>query len=242
MIKALNISKKFVSVEALNNVSIEVNDGEVACIIGPSGSGKSTLCRCLCGLEEIDEGKIIYNDREIDFNNKEDAKYVYDQTGFVFQHFHLFPHLTVEENMTLSPIHTMGMSKEDAVEKAKKLLGEVDLLDKINEYPSKLSGGQKQRVAIARALMRDPKIMLFDEPTSALDPEMIKEVLLVMKRLAKKGMTMIIVTHEINFAKEVADKIVFIDNGEVVEEKATKDFFTNASSKRVKDFLDALDY
>lgn len=243
MIKAVNLHKTFDNKEkVLNGIDLTINDGEVVCIIGPSGSGKSTLCRALSGLVICEEGQIYYDDRLIDFNNKDDEKYVNDLNGFVFQHFNLFPHLTVLQNMILAPTKVLKMSENEAIEKAKELLKKVGLLEHIDKYPNQLSGGQKQRIAIARSLMMNPKIMMFDEPTSALDPEMIKEVLNVMKDLADQGMTMCVVTHEMNFAKKVADKIVFIEDGKVIEEGSPKEFFTSPKSERAKLFLSNINY
>ena len=242
MIKAEHISKKFDDMYALSDVSFTLNEGEVVCLIGPSGSGKSTLCRTICGLEIADEGKIYYDDRLIDFKNEADNAYVYSKIGFVFQHFNLFPHLTVRQNMILAPMKVLKMSEKEANEKALKLLEKVGLADKLDNYPSQLSGGQKQRVAIARSLMMEPKIMMFDEPTSALDPEMVKEVLMVMKDLCDKGMTMLVVTHEMNFAKNVASRIVFLEGGKIIEENNPTDFFTNPKMARSKEFLDKIQY
>ena len=243
MIKAINLYKSFNKKEnVLNGVDFSINDGEVVCIVGPSGSGKSTLCRTLAGLEIIDKGEIYYDDKLIDFKNKHDEAIVRKQSGFVFQHFNLFPHLTVLDNMILAPVKVLKEDKEKATERAKQLLQRVGVLDQIDKKPNQLSGGQKQRVAIARSLMMNPKIMMFDEPTSALDPEMVKEVLEVMKSLASEGMTMIIVTHEMNFAKNVANRIVFLENGKIVEEATPKDFFENPKALRTKEFLNKILY
>lgn len=242
MLKAVNLIKHFDNTKALDGVDFCLNEREVVCLIGPSGSGKSTLCRALCGLEKLNAGEISLFDRKIDFAKAEDDLFVRENTGFVFQHFNLFPHLTVLENMILAPIKVKKESKEEAEIKAKELLAKIGLTDKINEYPNNLSGGQKQRVAIARSLMMQPKIMLFDEPTSALDPEMVKEVLMVIKDLADQGMTMVIVTHEMNFAKNVADRIVFLEDGKIVEENNPIDFFNNPKTERTKQFLDKILY
>ena len=243
MIKAINLYKSFNKKEnVLNGVDFSINDGEVVCIVGPSGSGKSTLCRALAGLEIVDKGEIYYDDKLIDFKNKNDEEIVRKQSGFVFQHFNLFPHLTVLDNMILAPVKVLKEDKEKAIERAKQLLQRVGVLDQIDKKPNQLSGGQKQRVAIARSLMMNPKIMMFDEPTSALDPEMVKEVLEVMKSLANEGMTMIIVTHEMNFAKNVANRIVFLENGKIVEEASPKDFFEKPKTLRTKEFLNKILY
>lgn len=237
MIKVNNITKEFSDCKALDQVSIEIKKGEIVCLIGPSGSGKSTLCRCINGLELVESGSIAIDDEIINYNDKASANKARSKMGFVFQHFNLFPHMNVLDNMTLAPVANKLMSKEEAIEKAKQLLNRVGLADKVDAFPKKLSGGQKQRVAIARALMMNPEIMLFDEPTSALDPEMVVEVLDVMKQLAQEGMTMVVVTHEMGFAKEIADRIVFLEGGKIVEIDSPQNFFTNPSSDRAKDFL-----
>ena len=237
MIKVTELYKKFPNVQALDGVSLEIEKNEVVCIVGPSGSGKSTLLRCINGLDIIDAGEIEINHEKIDVHNEKQMDSIRTKMGFVFQQFNLFPHMTVLKNMTLGPIEVLKEEKESAEAKAKELLARVGLLEKANEYVNKLSGGQKQRVAIVRALAMDPEVMLFDEPTSALDPEMVKEVLDVMRSLAENNMTMIVVTHEMNFAKEVADRIVFMDEGKIVEINNPKDFFKNPKSDRLKDFL-----
>lgn len=237
MIKVNNITKEFSDCKALDQVSIEIKKGEIVCLIGPSGSGKSTLCRCINGLELVESGSIAIDDEIINYNDKASANKARSKMGFVFQHFNLFPHMNVLDNMILAPVANKLMSKEEAIEKAKQLLNRVGLADKVDAFPKKLSGGQKQRVAIARALMMNPEIMLFDEPTSALDPEMVVEVLDVMKQLAQEGMTMVVVTHEMGFAKEIADRIVFLEGGKIVEIDSPQNFFTNPSSDRAKDFL-----
>lgn len=242
MIKGLNLTKRFNNTKALDDVSFEISKGEVVCLIGPSGSGKSTLCRTLCGLEKADAGQIYFNDRLIDFEKEADASYVYSKIGFVFQHFHLFPHLTVKQNMLLAPLKVLKLSESEASERAVELLKKIGLEDKLDSYPSQLSGGQKQRVAIARSLMMNPEIMLFDEPTSALDPEMVKEVLMVMKDLCDRGMTMLIVTHEMNFAKSVASRIVFLEDGKIIEENNPETFFNHPTTERSKQFLDKIRY
>lgn len=237
MIKLKNISKTFNSVKAVDNVSLEIEKGEIICLIGPSGSGKSTVCRCIDGLETIDSGEIYVDGKLVDFNDEAMAKEVRAKMGFVFQHFNLFPHMTVLENMTLAPMQILNQSKEEAEKRALELLERVGLKEKKDAYPKQLSGGQKQRVAIARSLCMNPEIMLFDEPTSALDPEMVVEVLEVMKELAKLGMTMVVVTHEMGFAKEIATRVIFLENGKIVEEQHPAQFFTNPKTDRAKEFL-----
>ncbi|HHY73125.1 MAG TPA: amino acid ABC transporter ATP-binding protein [Bacillus bacterium] len=236
MIKVENLHKTYGKLEVLKGITTTIANGAVVAIIGPSGSGKSTFLRCLNKLEEPSEGKIWIEEEEIT-NPKTNIMKVRQKIGMVFQHFHLFPHMTVLENLTYSPIKVKGLSKAEAEKKARALLEKVGLLNKANEYPSRLSGGQKQRVAIARALAMEPEAMLFDEPTSALDPEMVKEVLDVMKTLAHTGMTMAIVTHEMGFAKEVADRILFLDHGVLVEDAPPDEFFSNPKSERAKEFL-----
>lgn len=237
MIKIEHVSKQFPNILALDDVSLHIHPNEIICLIGPSGSGKSTLLRSINGLEIVDSGKIYVQGEEIDGNNEKQMCQVRTKMGFVFQHFNLFPHLTVLENMTLGPVEVQGRDKEEAKAEALQLLERVGLSEKANEYVNKLSGGQKQRVAIVRALCMKPEIMLFDEPTSALDPEMVKEVLDVMRELAKANMTMVIVTHEMNFAKEVASRIIFMDEGKIIEENTPEKFFTCPASQRTKDFL-----
>lgn len=237
MIKVKNIVKKFNGLKAVDDVSLEIKKGEIVCLIGPSGSGKSTVLRCINGLEKPESGQIYVNNELYDEKNPQVYAKLKSQMGFVFQHFNLFPNMTVLENLTLAPINVMKKSKEEAVEIACKYLQRVGLLDKKDVYPNKLSGGQKQRVAIARSLCMNPEIMLFDEPTSALDPEMVIEVLEVMQELASEGMTMVVVTHEMGFARTVADRVIFLENGKIVEESPSKEFFTNPKSKRTKDFL-----
>ncbi|MCC3358729.1 amino acid ABC transporter ATP-binding protein [Bacillus sp. REN16] len=221
----------------LKGITTTFKQGEVVAIIGPSGSGKSTFLRCLNLLEKPTEGQIWVADDEIT-NAKTNITKVRQHIGMVFQHFYLFPHKTVLQNLTYAPMKVKGVSKSEAEAKAQELLKQVGLSEKANEYPNRLSGGQKQRVAIARALAMEPEIMLFDEPTSALDPEMVKEVLSVMKGLADTGMTMLIVTHEMGFAREVADKVLFMDDGVIVEQTTPDEFFTNPNSQRAKDFLE----
>ena len=236
VISAKNLKKRYGKLEVLKDISVDVTEGEVLCIIGPSGSGKSTLLRCLNRLEEIQSGTITILGEEL-VNNKNIDK-LREEIGMVFQSFNLFPHLTVLENMTLAPLELKKMSKKEANEKALSLLDKVGLKDKKDVYPDTLSGGQKQRVAIARALEMNPKIMLFDEPTSALDPEMVGEVLKVMKDLAQEGMTMVVVTHEMGFAKDVSDRVIFMDQGYILEEGPPEEIFTAPTSDRCKEFLD----
>ena len=237
MLKLKNVKKKFKDLQAIDGVSLEVKEEEVVCLIGPSGSGKSTLLRLMNGLESLDSGEIAYKDQKIDFNNTKEIEKLRTEVGFVFQSFNLFNNLNVMDNLTLSPINVLKMTKEEAKEKALQLLSRVNLEDKALEDIKNLSGGQKQRIAIIRALMMNPHVLLFDEPTSALDPEMVKEVLDVMVDLAKDKKTMVVVTHEMNFAKEVGDKIVFMDEGKIVEVNSPENFFENPQSQRAKDFL-----
>ncbi|MCW7999861.1 peptide ABC transporter ATP-binding protein [Clostridium sp. cpc1] len=236
MIKVENLNKHFGDKHVLKDINLEIEDGEVIGLIGPSGSGKSTLIRCINYLEEPTSGNIYINDRNIAKAGKEIDR-IRQQIGMVFQHFHLFPHKTVLENITLAPVLTGKLTKEEAEEKAIELLKTMNLLDKKDVYPNSLSGGQKQRIAIARSLAMDPEVMLFDEVTSALDPEMVGEVLNVMKDLAKTGMTMVVVTHEMAFARQVADRVVFMTDGEIVEENKAIDLFKNPQNHRTKEFL-----
>lgn len=242
MIKADHIVKHFKGTHALNDASLEVNKGEVVCLIGPSGSGKSTFLRCIHGLEIPDSGDVYLDGELMDRNNKEKYREQRNRMGFVFQHFNLFPNKTVLENCMLAQTSVLKRSNEEAEQVAMDYLGKVGLTEKRDEYPNKLSGGQKQRVAIARALCMEPEIMLFDEPTSALDPEMIKEVLEVMQDLASQGMTMIVVTHEMGFARKVGTKVVFLEAGKVVEEADSETFFTNPKSERAQEFLSKVFY
>ncbi|MFV0558183.1 MAG: amino acid ABC transporter ATP-binding protein [Enterococcus sp.] len=228
--------KKYGDNTVLNGIDVSINEGEVVCVIGPSGSGKSTFLRCLNRLEEPTSGDIIIDGAHL-MDKSTDMNLVRQHIGMVFQHFNLFPHLSVLENITLAPMDLKNFSKDEAEQKAIELLTTVGLADKKDTYPDKLSGGQKQRVAIARALAMNPDIMLFDEPTSALDPEMVGDVLNVMKQLAKQGMTMVIVTHEMGFAKEVADRVLFCDKGIFVEDGTPEQVFNNPTSERTKDFL-----
>jgi len=240
MIDVKNISKTFITpsteVKALVNVSAKVNAGEVVVVLGPSGSGKSTFIRCLNYLNVADEGSIIIDGIEI-LDPKTDINKVRAEVGMVFQSFNLFPHKTALENVALGPRVVRKLSKEEAKEKAMALLEKVGIADKADVYPDQLSGGQQQRVAIARALAMDPKVMLFDEPTSALDPEMVGEVLDVMKNLAREGMTMVVVSHEMGFAREVADHVIFMDEGAIVEVGTPEHFFENPTHERTKLFL-----
>ncbi|MGD6876679.1 amino acid ABC transporter ATP-binding protein [Bacillus infantis] len=236
MIKVENLHKNFGSLEVLKGISATVQDGEVVAVIGPSGSGKSTFLRCLNLLEQPTDGRIFIGKEEVT-GRKTDIMKVRQEVGMVFQHFHLFPHMTALENLTYAPMKVKGVSKQEAEKIGTGLLQKVGLSEKANEYPNRLSGGQKQRVAIARALAMQPDMMLFDEPTSALDPEMVKEVLDVMKSLAHSGMTMVIVTHEMGFAKEVADRVLFLDGGVLVEDSPPEEFFSSPKSPRARDFL-----
>lgn len=237
MIKVENIVKQFKDLKAVNDVSLDIKKGEIVCLIGPSGSGKSTVLRCINGLEKPESGHIYVNDQLLDEKDPETYKKLRSLMGFVFQHFNLFPNMTVLENLTLAPIQVMKKSKDEAEQIACQYLDRVGLLDKKDEYPNKLSGGQKQRVAIARSLCMNPQIMLFDEPTSALDPEMVIEVLEVMQELANEGMTMVVVTHEMGFARTVADRVIFLEDGKIVEENTAEEFFRNPKTQRAQDFL-----
>ncbi len=237
MIKVEHITKQFNKLKAVNDVSLEIKKGEIVCLIGPSGSGKSTVLRCINGLETPESGNIYIEGELFDANNKETYAKLKSKMGFVFQHFNLFPNMTVLENLTLAPIQVMKKSKEEAEKTACQYLERVGLLEKKDAYPNKLSGGQKQRVAIARSLCMNPEIMLFDEPTSALDPEMVIEVLEVMQELANEGMTMVVVTHEMGFAKTVGNRVIFLENGQIIEDNNSQDFFTNPKTDRAKDFL-----
>ena len=236
MINIENLSKNFGNLKVLKNISTTINKGEIISIIGPSGSGKSTFLRCINKLEEPTEGHIYIDGMDL-MDKNTDINKIRERVGMVFQHFNLFPNMTVLENLTLSPTMVKKESKEEAEKYALYLLEKVGLSDKANSYPTQLSGGQKQRIAIARALAMKPEVILFDEPTSALDPEMIKEVLDVMRDLAKEGMTMLIVTHEMGFAKNVGNRILFMDNGEIIEDCSPKGFFENPTNERIKDFL-----
>lgn len=236
MIKIENLNKDFGDKHVLKDINLEIEDSEVIGLIGPSGSGKSTLIRCINYLEEPTSGNIYINHKNTAKSGKEIDK-IRQQIGMVFQHFHLFPHKTVFENIILAPVLTGKLTKEKAEEKAIELLKTMDLLDKKDVYPDSLSGGQKQRIAIARSLAMDPEIILFDEVTSALDPEMVGEVLSVMKELVKTGITMIVVTHEMAFARQVADRVVFMADGKIIEENNAVDLFENPQNPRTKEFL-----
>ena len=239
MIKTVDLTKKFGDNEVLTKLNVNVEQGEVISIIGPSGSGKSTFLRCLNGLETITDGHVYIDDFDIAGNELNIDK-LRERIGMVFQSFNLFPHLKVIDNITLAPVTLRKMKREEAKKVARELLDKVGLLDKQDVYPSSLSGGQKQRVAIARALAMNPEVMLFDEPTSALDPEMVGEVLQVMKDLAKDGMTMVVVTHEMGFAKEVCKRVIFMAEGKIVEEGAPDDVFTNPKHERTRNFLESV--
>ena len=236
LIEVKNLKKKFGKVNVLNGITTKINKGDVVVIVGPSGSGKSTFLRTLNLLEEPTEGSIDFEGTNIT-DPKVNINVHRQKMGMVFQQFNLFPHMTILRNLTIAPMKLLKKSKEEAEAKALELLKQVGLEDKANSYPAKLSGGQKQRIAIVRALCMEPDVMLFDEPTSALDPEMVGEVLQVMKNLAKEGMTMVIVTHEMGFAKEVANRVLFIDEGIIMEENEPNEFFGNPKSERLKTFL-----
>ena len=239
MIKIINLHKKFGTLEVLKGVNLEVNKGEVMVIIGPSGSGKSTLLRCINLLEKPTSGQIFFDGEDITAK-KVNKNLVRQRLGMVFQSFNLFPHMTALGNVTIAPLQVLKMSKDEAKKRGVELLIKVGLKDKIDVYPNQLSGGQKQRVAIARALAMNPEAMLFDEVTSALDPELVKEVLDVMKDLAKSGMTMLVVTHEMGFAREVGSHLIFMDEGQILEEGRAADIFDNPQHPRAKAFLDAV--
>jgi polar amino acid transport system ATP-binding protein/glutamine transport system ATP-binding protein len=236
MIIVKDLHKKFGANEVLRGIDCRVEEQEVVCLIGPSGSGKSTFLRCLNGLETITSGEVTVNGHLVS-DRKTDINTVRQQVGMVFQHFNLFPHLKVLDNIMLAPVKVGGVSRDEAREKAISLLAKVGLKDKTHAYPASLSGGQQQRVAIARALAMDPKVMLFDEPTSALDPEIVGEVLAVMQDLAREGMTMVVVTHEMGFAREVADRAIFMDGGVIVEEGSPSQVFGAPQHPRTQNFL-----
>lgn len=240
MIETKGLTKVFGKLKVFENLDVKVKKGEVLVIIGPSGSGKSTFLRCLNHLELPDNGSVIIEEEALDSKNKKHLRKVVEKMGMVFQNFNLFPHMTVLENVMEAPVTVKKESKEIASKRAKKLIDKVGLSEKFFEYPSKLSGGQKQRVAIARALCMEPDIMLFDEPTSALDPELVGEVLTVMKNLAKEGMTMVVVTHEMGFAREVADRVIFMDAGKIVEQGTPEEIFKNPKEQRTKVFLEKI--
>lgn len=236
MIEVRNLTKSYGTLEVLKHVDVNINEGEVVCVIGPSGSGKSTFLRCLNLLDEPTTGEIYIDGEQINSKGA-NLNVMRQKLGMVFQNFNLFPHMTTIENITLAPINVLGLSKKSAEKTAIELLDRVGLADKSQVYPSSLSGGQKQRVAIARALAMNPEVMLFDEPTSALDPEMVGEVLEVMRSLADKGMTMVIVTHEMGFAREVSDRILFMDQGIIMEEGTPEQIFNHTQNERTKGFL-----
>lgn len=239
ILRVVNLSKKLGDLQVLKEVNLEIKTGEVVAIIGPSGSGKSTLLRCLNSLEVPDSGTVFFHDTEVNAKKQTEAELnaVRQKIGMVFQHFNLFPHLSVLENVSIAPRLVLGQTNETAEKHASELLDRVGLREKISAYPEKLSGGQKQRVAIARALAMEPEVMLFDEPTSALDPEMIKEVLMVIADLANSGLTTVLVTHEMGFAREIADRIVFLDEGRIMEDAPPEQFFNHTQNERAKIFL-----
>jgi glutamate transport system ATP-binding protein len=239
LVELAAVRKSFGDNLVLDGIDLDIARGEVVVIAGPSGSGKSTLLRCINGLETVDEGEVRFDGHPMNGSGRHLSR-LRAQIGMVFQQFNLFAHKTVMENLTLAPVEVKGLSKHEARERAAKLLERVGISAKADAYPADLSGGQQQRVAIARALAMEPKLMLFDEPTSALDPEMIREVLDVMRGLARDGMTMAVVTHEMGFAREVCDRIVFIDDGRIVEQGAPRDFFEAAKSERARDFVDKI--
>lgn len=237
MIEVKGLKKSFGELEILKGIDTTINKGEKVVVIGPSGSGKSTFLRCLNRLEKPTSGKIIFEGKDLTELSDRQLCAVREKMGMVFQHFHLFPHLTILNNLTLAPVKLKLMNKADAAAKAKVMLNKVGLADKADAYPNQLSGGQKQRIAIARALCMNPDVMLFDEPTSALDPEMVGEVLNLMKQLADEGMTMVVVTHEMGFAREVASRVMFMDGGCIMEENSPEEFFGNPQNPRLKEFL-----
>jgi len=239
MISFKNVNKWYGELHVLNGIDLEVAQGEVVVVCGPSGSGKSTLIRCINRLEPIQKGELVVDNMAV-HDKKINMTKIRAEIGFVFQSFNLYPHMTALENTTIAPIKVRKMKKQEADKLGREVLTRVDLADRINYYPAQLSGGQQQRVAIARGLCMQPKIMLFDEPTSALDPEMISEVLDVMRDLAKEGMTMMVVTHEMGFAREVASRVVFMDEGQIIEVAPPNDFFTNPQTERGKYFLESI--
>lgn len=237
MIDVKGLNKSFGELHILKDITENIEQGEKVVIIGPSGSGKSTFLRCLNLMERPTSGEIYIDGANITSMHQREVNLMRQKMGMVFQHFNLFPHLTIRKNITLAPIKLKLMSKEEADDKADELLEKVGLADKADNYPGQLSGGQKQRIAIARALAMNPEVMLFDEPTSALDPEMVGEVLNLMKQLAEDGMTMIVVTHEMGFAREVASRVMFMDDGKILEQAPPREFFSNPKNQRTKDFL-----
>lgn len=234
MIDVKNLQKRFGDLVVLDGIDLKVDPGDVIVLVGPSGCGKSTFLRCLTHLEEPSGGQIFLDGKEV---TDREIDHVRSRMGMVFQHFNLFPHMTVKKNITFAPVKLRKMTQAEADKKAMDLLERIGLADKADEYPNMLSGGQKQRIAIVRALAMDPEVLLFDEPTSALDPEMVGEVLELMKKLAKNGMTMVVVTHEMGFAKEVASRVIFIDKGKIQEDKPPQEFFANPENPRLRDFL-----
>ena len=234
MIDVKNLQKRFGDLVVLDGIDLKVDPGDVIVLVGPSGCGKSTFLRCLTHLEEPTGGQIFLDGKEV---TDRDIDHVRSRMGMVFQHFNLFPHMTVKKNITFAQVKLHKMTQTEAYRKAMELLDRIGLADKADEYPNMLSGGQKQRIAIVRALAMDPEVLLFDEPTSALDPEMVGEVLELMKKLAKNGMTMVVVTHEMGFAKEVASRVIFIDKGKIQEDKPPQEFFANPENPRLRDFL-----
>ena len=239
IIKVEGLSKDFSTTKALDNINAEIHNGEVVAVIGPSGSGKSTFLRCLNLLEEPTAGHIFFEGSDIT-DPKNDINKLRQRMGMVFQQFNLFPHMTIMQNLTLAPMKLQKKTKQEAEDKAMELLKRVGLDDRADSYPGQLSGGQKQRIAIVRSLCMQPDVMLFDEPTSALDPEMVGEVLEVMRDLAKENMTMVVVTHEMGFAREVASRVIFMEKGKIIEENEPKEFFENPQSQRLKDFLNTV--
>ncbi|MBQ5934352.1 MAG: amino acid ABC transporter ATP-binding protein [Lachnospiraceae bacterium] len=237
MIEVKGLKKAFGKNKVLSGIDTVINKGEKVVVIGPSGSGKSTFLRCLNRLETPTEGSVIFEGVDITHVSEKELNKIREKMGMVFQHFYLFPHLTIRKNLTLAPVKLKLMTKEEADKRADELLKKVGLFDKADSYPDMLSGGQKQRIAIARALVMRPDVMLFDEPTSALDPEMVGEVLTLMKQLAEEGMTMVVVTHEMGFAREVASRVMFIDEGVIAEEGTPEEFFGSPKSPRLKEFL-----
>lgn len=237
MIEVKNLEKSFGDLHILKGITTTIEKGEKVVIIGPSGSGKSTFLRCLNRLEQPTSGQILFEGRDLTRMPDKQLYAVREKMGMVFQHFHLFPHLTIRKNITLAPVKLGLMNQQQANETAERLLKKVGLSDKAEQYPNQLSGGQKQRIAIARALAMNPDVMLFDEPTSALDPEMVGEVLELMRELASEGMTMVVVTHEMGFAREVASRVMFMDGGKIMEENAPQEFFSNPKNPRLREFL-----
>ena len=244
MIETIDLEKNYDELEVLKGISTTIKKGEIVAIIGPSGSGKSTFLRCLNLMEKPTKGDVLFKEKSLVGASKKESEVdlLRQEIGMVFQHFNLFPNMTVLENITLAPLKLKNKTKSEAIEEAEELLKKVGLLDKRDVYPNKLSGGQKQRVAIARSLAMKPEVMLFDEPTSALDPEMVKEVLLVIQELVESGLTTVIVTHEMNFAKRIATRVLFIDQGVIVEEGTPEEIFTQPKKQRTKDFLEQITF